>query len=344
MPQLDGIRALAVIVVLIHHASTPLDFPGWMGVDVFFVLSGYLITGILMREIDDAGRIRMKRFYARRLIRLYPPLLLAVAVCAASALLVKGAVSVLANALLAVTYLMPIVTSFSLAGGDMWRHTWSLGIEEIFYLVWPALLLVLIRFTKSRRVQGVLAGAFGVVLTVGMLIADLTADHSVYLLRSGGLFFGCALALVMHRSGRAFGRAWGYAGLALIVVAIVGSLWVTGYTFGVVLTIVGTVLLLMHVTTRESEIVHALGSAAPAYVGRISYELYIWHYPLLVIVATGMGGTLLDAAWIAMPLAIAAAVGSHALLTRPMDRWKARLPYERRARRRAAPATERAVR
>src|SRR5690349_20309645 len=133
---LDGARALAVLLVLLHHTRVPGFAGGFIGVDVFFVLSGYLITSILLREADSAGDIRIGRFLLRRALRLYPPLLLML-----SAVLILGpsiwpteqlGMPVLISALYLSDYATAFYGPLSVIG-----HTWSLAVEEHFYLLWP---------------------------------------------------------------------------------------------------------------------------------------------------------------------------------------------------------------
>lgn len=326
IPQLDGLRAVAVVLVLTYHFLTPIPFAGQVGVDVFFVLSGYLITSILLAEHERSGRIRLKLFYVRRAIRLYPPLLLVILVMGIFGVFFAPSLPrFLAETVFALTYTTPIILEFANGASVMWRHTWSLGVEEIFYLVWPLLLLVILRTRLSFR------WASGVLLSVGFAMAAmqvaLTHDGGgmSILLRSGGLLFGCAVALYLKEGGRRYAAAWGWAGVALVAVGIIAATLTLNESIGVALTQAGSTLLLLHAVTGVSGLNRALAIPPMTYVGRISYELYLWHFPVLVVMAWATGDMFIDVAWIAAPISVAGAVAAHHVLAPAIDRWKSRV-------------------
>ncbi|WP_198517629.1 acyltransferase family protein [Microbacterium lacus] len=238
LPQLDGLRAIAVALVLVYHFITPIPFAGQVGVDVFFVLSGYLITSILLAEHEHLGRIRLKLFFARRAIRLYPPLLLVIAVMLVFGLLLAPSIpKFLAETGFALTYTTPIVLEFANGASVMWRHTWSLGVEEIFYLVWPLLLLLLLRARPGLQWKAGAVLGVGLAMAVTQVILMLDGDRMSILLRSGGLLFGCAVALCLRQSGRRYAAAWGWAGLAAIAFGVAASTILHNESIGVLLTL-----------------------------------------------------------------------------------------------------------
>src|SRR3546814_6270958 len=165
-PALDGLRAVAVLAVMVFHAMTGFATGGFLGVDVFFVLSGYLITCLLLVEHHGAGRIAISAFYLRRALRLYPALLLMLAVylLAAPWLFPEASVSSHArDALLAGTYLSDYSYAFFKEPFYL-KHTWSLAAEEHFYLLWPLLLGGMLRFGPAmliRLLAGLLLLAMG---------------------------------------------------------------------------------------------------------------------------------------------------------------------------------------
>jgi peptidoglycan/LPS O-acetylase OafA/YrhL len=207
IPALDGMRAIAVLLVVGHHTHFPEMKGGFVGVDIFFVLSGYLITGILLEELKGAGSIDLKNFYRRRFCRLTPPLVLLVAaywICG-------GGFAFGLWALLYVTDWMPIDLSNPL------NHTWSLAIEEQFYLLWPVALLGLRRL-KAQRMIALLAGLY-VLATVWRVVVSQSIGPDVayfrFDTRLSGLVLGSLLAVILAEqpqrlAGIAAGR-WGMA-------------------------------------------------------------------------------------------------------------------------------------
>lgn len=324
-PALDGVRAIGVALVFVHHMVTPLPFGGAVGVDVFFVLSGFLITTILLRERVHTGGIRLKRFYLRRLIRLYPALLLAISVIFIPGLILAPAQRVwLIDNVLALTYTTPIARDLGWTFSKAWGHTWTLGIEEMFYLMWPIALLLLFRKFGANRGTTIVAAAIGSLMIACNLAAELGGGRPSELLRAGGLFIGCALAaLLWNRSKSGVPRGVGWAGLLLIAAAVAYRTTEGPISIAVLLAVTGSLgLIATLATSHDSALYRMLAIRPMAYLGRISYELYLWHYPIMVVCAWAVGGRLVDAAWISVPLSILAAAGAHHLLASAVDQWK----------------------
>jgi len=284
-PALDGVRAVAVLLtVAVHggrHSAHLLEhLDGSSGVPIFFVLSGFLITTLLSRELEQAGRIHFGAFYVRRALRLLPVYFvvlagyLALVLASQSAEAVARRASMLARLPLFLLYLNeygPLVGPPSTVFG----HTWSLGIEEKFYLTWPALAFGLWRDRRRQR----LAGALGLALAFWAAFA-LPGDP-VFGLSYGALLVGCALALVLHESrGFAALRFLAGTGAQLGVLVLVGSFLFAPGCFALRRTpwlALVIALGLAALMVRRSAAHRVLGSAPATYLGRRSYAIYLVH-------------------------------------------------------------------
>lgn len=283
IPQLDGLRGVAVLLVVLAHASWGLapryrsfglegltKGGGLVGVQLFFALSGFLITSILLADRVESGQARLGRFYRRRMRRLLPALLLVSVGCLGLAMVFPMMrATAPGDVFLALTYTTNLgIVAERVPHGPWLGHTWSLGVEEQFYLVWPVLLIVGFRL---RGRQGVAAVALvGIVATVG--VRELLDGADVYRsMRWDALLWGCWLAAVRPRLG---GRA-----------GIVGAAVLAGYLFWMPVPLRPVDYT---VTAVAACLVVAGATSAPwlnarwlVYFGSISYGLYLWHTMLL---------------------------------------------------------------
>jgi peptidoglycan/LPS O-acetylase OafA/YrhL len=314
-PQLDGIRAVAVILVILFHLGYAWMPGGFVGVDVFFVLSGYLITGLLVDELARDGRVVLARFYARRVRRLLPAAILVVAVVIAGSLGLLDRVdqaTVGDDAMFSALY--SANWHFALAGGDYFApgdvpspltHFWSLAVEEQFYLVWPALLLglwaIAARWRRDARPGSVLLGGVLVLAAVSAVLSLVLEPGGMTYYgthtRAYQLLAGAALAIGARRylarpPGAENGDRRVRAGGALLSVAAFGALVALaagipdaqdypgvaglGVTAASVALIAALDLMGRHPLRRLA------GGRLPAAVGRLSYSLYLWHWPVIV--------------------------------------------------------------
>jgi peptidoglycan/LPS O-acetylase OafA/YrhL len=337
-PALDGVRALAVAAVVVYHAH-----PGWlpggfMGVDVFFVLSGFLITSLLLREQRGTGRIGLRAFWLRRARRLLPALyvLLAVALTYELAVHLAGAAQLRWDALAALGY----ATNWFLIGHqqsyfaafsapDALQHLWSLAVEEQFYLVWP--LLCVAGLLRRRGVLVVIAAAAaGSTLLCAFLYSPLGDPSRVYYgtdTHSAGLLIGAALALLHanawprvkrnHRTSRRavlMGSALGSAGLGLLLCgfALLGETQALVYRGGLSVMALGAALLIGVLLHPAGGVVARVFAWRPLrWVGVRSYGIYLWHWPVLV--GTSPHGDPGSAPLTLTLVQVAAAVGLAAL-------------------------------
>jgi peptidoglycan/LPS O-acetylase OafA/YrhL len=294
--ELDGLRAIAVLLVMGSHFGVPgFSSGGFVGVTLFFVLSGFLITGVLTKERLETGHASLPRFYLRRAARLLPALAV-VLIVVGTALVAVGDVGV---GVVGVTSALAYVSNLVVAGGGNigpLEHTWSLAIEEQFYLVWPAVLLVL--WTRRRALIAV--ALLGIVLaTVLRIGADPWWGYHFTLTRADAVLVGCLLALVPI----SFRAGW----LALVVLLIVTLApldpgWLTEWMLLPVAVAAGLAVIAAP---------RVLGLRPLAYVGQISYGLYLWHFPMAAVLP----------ALAAIPATFLVAICSYHLLEAPIRRW-----------------------
>ena len=294
-PDIDGLRAVAVMAVVLTHAGVPGFTGGFVGVDVFFVISGYLIYRDLITRLAH-GRFSLLGFYGRRMRRTLPALYLvcAVTLVAAAFVLMPGDLDDMARSLIAAVLLVPNIFYLTQTGyfdgaaiGKPLLHTWSLGVEEQFYLLAPLLPLALRGFAPRSRL-GAIVGLLALFLVICVAIRAMSADAAFYLMpaRVFEFLIGCLLA--EEALPRIRGRLLAETATALAACALAAAI----ATFSDATPLPGALSLvpclatatLIHVgATRRTAVGAALGLRGPAFVGLISYSLYLWHWPLIVL-------------------------------------------------------------
>ena len=334
-PSLDGVRAFAVLLVAGVHTHPRLVPAGSIGVDMFFVLSGFLITTLLVEEMDTRGRVSIGRFYIRRALRLLPALIGLLAFVAAWALLVAAPDTrhnSLREIVAAASYTRNL-TWWARVPGTLLGHTWSLALEEQFYLVWPALLTLCLR---PRRRGTLLAVGFvaAALFTSALRMSHVVGPAALFIGRPDALLLGAALALFRrdHGSWWAGPAALRRATTAVVIgaVALLAiAAWDAGdnlFGFGYSLAAVAALALIYGLVVLDEHVRWKVFAWPPAVAfGRVSYGFYLWHLPVLrwtddrligqpAIVRIGLG----------MSLALVATLVSYRLLEQPALRLKRR--------------------
>ena len=309
--DIQGLRAVAILTVLFAHANFPLFAGGFVGVDIFFVISGFLITGILIKEYSSQGRISISNFYARRARRIIPAatiVIIATVILSTIILGREGSVSTyweaIWSSLFVNNWYMAFVgvDYFSLgATPSPLQHFWSLAVEEQFYLIWPTLIILLAFFAKKTQKNN-LKVALTIALTL-IIIASLT--WSIYqtnaeptiayfstLTRVWELAVGALLAVVAHKItiNKTFRTVALYAGLIMIMVAVFGFNENTSFPgYAAILPIFGATLVLLSGTNKNANFNQILTNKFMVWIGGISYALYLWHWPMLILWETKTG-------------------------------------------------------
>jgi len=274
IPELDGLRALAVLpVIAFHFTYLRYVVGGYLGVDLFFVLSGFLITSLLLSEESRTGTVSLRDFYARRALRILPPL----AACVLLALATVPSTT-LQGALAAILFAANMVDS-RLLGGLL--HTWSIAVEEHFYFAWPLLFLVL----GTRRTR-FLAWVILVVLAVRIVVLSMKMDvYTPTYTRADSLAVGCYAALAMAAKGKPQWGAWvAPAALAAVTLLLLFTPWMNFamLSFGFTLFAMLCAVLIVATLSTRGPVNRILSSAPLQYVGRRSYGLYLYHMPVFL--------------------------------------------------------------
>nr|WP_245606863.1 acyltransferase [Simplicispira psychrophila] len=325
-PALDGLRGVAIVLVLLSHAHVPLFNGAFFGVDLFFVLSGFLITSLLLIEHQAHGRLQYWRFYRRRFFRLMPALaLFLLAYCLLAPLLWPGLDDVYQDALVSILYLADYGIAF-FDSPETLLHMWSLSVEEHFYLIWPPLLVLL------RRSRGAVWRPIALLYLLSWLwrILWVAQDQQFYEIffrfdtRASGLLAGALLAALMVEKphwikwlrARMSYAMW----LPLSIPLLMELGWdnQSAMVWGLTVVELAAVVLLVAVQQRSGLVYDMLNAPVLVRLGTLSYGIYLWHYPVVRYLRA-------DYAWpvvVVLGLLISTALSALSFYT--LERWAMR--------------------
>lgn len=324
--EIDGLRALAVIMVLAYHLKMPFAKSGLLGVTVFFVISGYLITGILINEIEESGGVDLKNFWLRRIRRLLPAVLsMAVVMIFVSAVVNRVVFTKGCNDLLSAVFgynnwwqIFRKVSYFENAGAPSpFTHCWSLAIETQFYLIYPILLILLSKARNRGKIFAAVTAVLAMISVVlmGVLYSPDGDPSRVYYgtdTRAFSLLIG-ALAAIQKEyhiiKVKLRGKLWAVIGSISVLILIGMMMLISSYSSflyygGQAIVSVLSAFVVYAVTVSRSLLNITLGSSILKWVGDRSYSIYLWHYPIIVLMSGGK-----RAAWWIVILEVVLSVG-----------------------------------
>jgi peptidoglycan/LPS O-acetylase OafA/YrhL len=328
VPELDGLRAVAIGAVLLAH-TMPGYFPGgFIGVDIFFVLSGYLITTILCREFEREHRIRLGNFYMRRALRLMPALfamlgvyvsvmVICIFVLADGGFFHDHALAVLSSAL----YVMNWTLAFDIGASGYLVHTWSLAIEEQFYVLWPLTLIALLRYTdRNSAWKAVLILILIVTAWRTQMVFEGASPKQIYgslHTRIDSLLIGSLLTLAPLARFQAAASRFSLFPVLLLVAMLMTLSWtsrrlqILGFTL---IALCAAWVIMAAMNGKEDGVLRRFLRWAPLnYCGRISYGFYLWHYPISRVAGKYLSGEFENFLATAGLTFVVAAVSYHAL-------------------------------
>lgn len=344
-PDVEGMRAFAIVLVVLSHLSIDGFSAGFIGVDIFFVISGYLITGVLVREYETSSKIELLRFFSNRMRRLLPSLVLVVLVSGVLVYKIEPESKHLGQSMaaaMAVAWMSNIYFAFSDANyfsaessENAFLHTWSLGVEEQFYIAWPLMILMYFKlFGKSSKATALIP-LFSIVAILSLLacilISKISPIFSFYMMPTRAWQFSAgAIAWLFFRQGEyssVFYGVTGWVGFLLLAAALLGIDESTVYPGWVaIVPTLGACALLVSgriLETSPSSVAawptRLLALPPMQGLGKISYAWYLWHWPVIIIgaYAAPVKGNVFNAV-AALLVSLVLAVLTHFLLENPV--------------------------
>lgn len=348
-PALDGLRTIAVYLVVLFHAGLAWAAGGFIGVDLFFVLSGFLVSSVILSELDRTGRLDIGRFYARRVRRLLPAAVVVIVATATVFLLITPLarrLPLVGDAQSALLYVANWNFLFKqqdyFASGideSPFLHFWSLAIEEQFYLFFPLLLVFLFRRSAKhpRLIPAVVGGLLAASLVSQLVWAQLNVswayygtDARLYQMLAGVLLALGLRALAARPSVRPTGRAGGLvAGVGLVSMLVLGSglLELTPSWRGILATVASVALVGGIMLSEDGFLSRQLSRHIPVFLGKVSYGTYLWHWPVILVLTEVLEIKPLTVAALAIGLSTGLAALSFQVLETPIRSAQALHPF-----------------
>lgn len=349
-PSLDGLRGIAILAVMAFNGHLLFMQGGFLGVDVFFVLSGFLITSILLQGYGETSRFDFKNFYVRRALRLLPALFALIVFIVVFALVFESGER-LGNTINGVLFTLFYVANWAQVppfppGIGPLSHAWSLSVEEQFYIVWPVLLFILLRLRNKAFAAAVTGGLILTSVTASVLMWNADVPYlRMYFgsdVRAHELLIGCLAALMLSwgvfsekEKFRSVFRLLVPVSIAGILISFFAVSHTTAfvYTGGFALVSLATAVLILGLVLFPSKLSGVFEFGPLVWVGQISYGLYLWHFPVIEgtkkFFEGSMPPALLSTGGVLMSVGVAAV--SYYLLELPFLRLKSRFRKEQRS-------------
>ena len=332
IPGLDGLRALSVLIVVIAHMGFENIVPGGFGVTVFFFISGFLITRLLLAESESKGKVKLGKFYMRRIVRLYPALLFMLYITSCFYIIFKFGSPAPMEIAAGVGYFTNIFQVVSRIGGELpfmpWTHLWSLAVEEHFYLGFPILVVIFRKNWRNlaRVLIGVIIGAalWRTYIAFGTSLPAADYNYMMTDARIDSLAWGCLLSVILHISddGHIWKRFVGWLPTMLGFTGLAASFLIRDESFRYTLRFsvqgISIFLLILNLYYwRMLGFAFSILDWKPlAYIGTISYALYLWHVPIIDLMVRGFGDNLVSKS-LAVVISFGLAVFSYNLVEKP---------------------------
>lgn len=346
-PALDGLRGLSILAVLAFNGHLSPFKGGFIGVDIFFVLSGFLITSLLAQEYRQTSGINVRNFYYRRALRLLPALLALAAFCASYAALFQSrekAAITWKGILYTLFYVAnwTQIDSLSASIGAL-SHAWSLSVEEQFYIIWPLLLIALLKLRKTRIIAVLL-----ILIVASVAWSAFLWQHQPNYLRmyfgsdtrANELLIGCVAALLASwgsipttKFARVAFRFLSVASVAGILYSIFAARYYSAFVYngGFALISLGVAAIIIDVVVFSSPLGRALAFPPLVWIGKISYGLYLWHFPIFYALRQSLAGRVNPFVYgvLCVAAVFITATISHYFLERPFLKLRRRYSQEK---------------